>query len=184
MENLFEARLKGYGKHYWAILKYLKQIETAAKAIVNGGDYDNLPALGTSCQLDRDDDAVAMTMNVFWNLGNSYNSYYEYAEGYFKKAPRSDHSETLCRVLEIRDAFRALAEESLCTEMDVLVRLWFDDITERSAKRFGATLEESDEKGERRIYREISNFKHLQHVAHYTIDMFTKHFGYLEEAEA
>lgn len=178
MSNLFASQLVGLEVHYRDIVANLSSIEKLANTIVKSKDYNDLPALGISYDIEEGiDDRAADALDVFWELRNGYDSYYDFAMQYFQQAPRSDHSGTLSRILLIYEAFDSLVSGAVSSEIDVLARLWFYQIAKNTANDFGATIEDEESK----CYREMSNFKHLQHVTHYTIEKLQYYFGYLAE---
>ena len=84
MSNLFASQLVGLEVHYRDIVANLSSIEKLAKTIVKSKDYNDLPALGISYDIEEGiDDRAADALDVFWELRNGYDSYYDFAMQYF-----------------------------------------------------------------------------------------------------
>ena len=174
MANLFASRLKGLEEHYASLMSTLESIEKRAKKITRSKDYNDLPGQGVSFDSESED-CLAICSDIFWLLGGTYDSYFEFARDYFDQAPRSDHDEILSEIVGIARDFDMLVEQSVTCEIDMLARLWFFQVWENSANSFDASIVEEDKK-----YFEVSNFKLLSHVAHHTGEMLSQYFGYLD----
>ena len=178
MANLFASQLVGLGPHYACLISILETIEKRANQLVLGKDYDYLPARQVSFGSESED-PVAVSMDVFWLFGKTYQNYQEYVSDYFDQAPRHDGSGVASVICGLALDFENLVECSVVCEIDILARLWFFQIWESSARGFEAYGVDDD--GDE--FYEISDFKLLAHVAHYTVEKLKKFFGYLEKRE-